>query len=112
MVVCCGRVGVVCSARDRVVRSARESSLIRLLWERAHTLCATDLGNKGQCKDFFVSNGKWAASLDALWFIKAADGSTGRHISLMRRCQQKKKSKKKALSRQVCVWAGHELSGG
>ena len=30
-------------------------------------------------------NDRWAPLSSTLWFIKAADGSTGRHISLVRR---------------------------
>jgi hypothetical protein len=44
-----------------------------------------ELGDERECTDFFERNERWAKSADALWFIKASDGSTGRHISLMRR---------------------------
>ena len=44
-----------------------------------------ELSDGKDCVEFFTNNSKWARSREALWFIKASDGSTGRHISLMRR---------------------------
>jgi len=44
-----------------------------------------ELNDTAKCEAFFTNNKAWAPRPDTLWFIKAADGSTGRHISLMRR---------------------------
>jgi hypothetical protein len=44
-----------------------------------------ELNESRTCFDFFFDNSKWAASRDSLWFMKSARGSTGRHISLLRR---------------------------
>ena len=38
-----------------------------------------------RCSEFMTHNDRWAPLSSTLWFIKAADGSTGRHISLVRR---------------------------
>eukprot|EP00802_Teleaulax_amphioxeia_P010549 Tamp_10577.p1 GENE.Tamp_10577~~Tamp_10577.p1 ORF type:complete len:572 (-),score=93.23 Tamp_10577:141-1856(-) len=44
-----------------------------------------ELNVTAKCEAFFQDNRKWAPTPETLWFMKAADGSTGRHISLMRR---------------------------
>lgn len=41
------------------------------------------LGKKASCEAFFRENHRWAEP-DSLWFVKAANGSLGRHIRLLR----------------------------
>lgn len=44
-----------------------------------------ELNETHTCFEFFYDNRKWAASSSSLWFMKKVKGSTGRHISLLRR---------------------------
>jgi hypothetical protein len=44
-----------------------------------------ELNKTETCGEFFRNNAQWARKPDQLWFMKAIDGSTGRHINLMRR---------------------------
>ena len=44
-----------------------------------------ELNETHTCFEFFYDNRQWAASPNSLWFMKAVKGSTGRHISLLRR---------------------------
>eukprot|EP00277_Geminigera_cryophila_P047990 CAMPEP_0173072490 /NCGR_PEP_ID=MMETSP1102-20130122/9851_1 /TAXON_ID=49646 /ORGANISM="Geminigera sp., Strain Caron Lab Isolate" /LENGTH=279 /DNA_ID=CAMNT_0013941175 /DNA_START=235 /DNA_END=1070 /DNA_ORIENTATION=- len=44
-----------------------------------------ELNATNMCFEFFYDNRKWAVSPNSLWFMKAAKGSTGRHITLLRR---------------------------
>jgi hypothetical protein len=65
-----------------------------------------ELSDAKDCTDFFNNNGKWAATSDALWFIKASDGSTGRHISLMRRRDIERSGVRESMSKECPLKGG------
>eukprot|EP00961_Rhodomonas_salina_P216372 2922603-Rhodomonas_salina.4 len=44
-----------------------------------------DLNTTQVCNEFFHHNDHWAEQPNSLWFMKAADGSTGRHVHLLQR---------------------------
>lgn len=44
-----------------------------------------DLNQTDVCHEFFHRNAQWAEHPNSLWFMKATDGSTGRHVFLLQR---------------------------